>query len=166
METAYSRLRGTLQAELLDAVKGGSPSFFEDIVIDLLVRMGYGGSRPEAARAVGKTGDGGIDGVIDEDRLGLDVIYVQAKRWEGTVGRPDIQKFAGALQGQRAKKGIFITASSFSRDAEDYAQRIDSRIVLIDGARLAALMFDFDVGVTARNTYTVKQLDSDYFDEG
>lgn len=166
LETAYSRLRGTLQAELLDAVKGASPSFFEELVIDLLVRMGYGGSRPEAARAVGKTGDGGIDGVIDEDRLGLDVIYIQAKRWEGTVGRPDIQKFAGALQGQRAKKGIFITTSSFSRDAEEYAQRIESRIVLIDGTRLAALMFDFDVGVSARNTYTVKQMDSDYFDEG
>ena len=166
LETAYSRLRGTLQAELLDAVKGASPSFFEDLVIDLLVRMGYGGSRPEAARAVGKTGDGGIDGVIDEDRLGLDVIYIQAKRWEGTVGRPDIQKFAGALQGQRAKKGIFITTSSFSRDAEEYAQRIDSRIVLIDGTRLAALMFDFDVGVNARDTYTVKQMDSDYFDQG
>ena len=152
-------------AELLDAVKTGTPSFFEDLVVDLLVRMGYGGSRPEAARAVGKTGDGGIDGVIDEDRLGLDVIYVQAKRWENTVGRPDIQKFAGALQGQRAKKGIFITTSSFSRDAEEYAQRIDSRIVLIDGIRLAALMFDFDVGVTARSAYTVKQLDGDYFED-
>ncbi|HET9292931.1 MAG TPA: restriction endonuclease, partial [Gemmatimonadales bacterium] len=165
LESAYSRLRATLQAELLDAVKAGTPSFFEDLVIDLLVRMGYGGSRPEAARAVGKTGDGGVDGVIDEDRLGLDVIYVQAKRWENTVGRPDIQKFAGALQGQRAKKGIFITTSAFSRDAEEYAQRIDSRIVLIDGARLAALMFDYDVGVNARSAYTVKQLDSDYFEE-
>jgi restriction system protein len=165
LETAYSRLRATLQAELLDAVKAGTPSFFEDLVVDLLVRMGYGGSRPEAARAVGKTGDGGIDGVIDEDRLGLDVIYVQAKRWENTVGRPDVQKFAGALQGQRAKKGIFITTSSFSRDAEEYAQRIDSRIVLIDGTRLAALMFDFDVGVNARSAFTVKQLDSDYFED-
>ena len=166
LEVAHSLLRATLQADILDAVKDASPSFFEDLVIDLLVRMGYGGSRPEAARAVGKTGDGGIDGVIDEDRLGLDVIHVQAKRWENTVGRPDIQKFAGALQGQRAKKGIFITTSGFSREAEDYAQRIDSRIVLIDGSRLAALMFDFDVGVNPRSTYTVKQLDSDYFDEG
>jgi restriction system protein len=166
LETAYSRLRATLQTELLDAVKAGTPSFFEDLVIDLLVRMGYGGSRPEAARAVGKTGDGGIDGVIDEDRLGLDVIYVQAKRWENTVGRPEVQKFAGALQGQRARKGIFITTSTFSRDAEEYAQRIDNRIVLIDGIRLAALMFDYDVGVNARSAFTVKQLDSDYFDEG
>lgn len=165
LETAYSRLRATLQAELLDAVKSAPPAFFEDLVIDLLVRMGYGGSRPDAARAVGKTGDGGIDGVIDEDRLGLDVIYVQAKRWEATVGRPEIQKFAGALQGQRAKKGIFITTSTFSRDAEEYAQRIDSRIVLIDGARLTGLMFDFDVGVSARDTYTVKQMDSDYFEQ-
>ena len=165
LETAYSRLRATLQAELLDAVKAGTPSFFEDLVVDLLVRMGYGGSRPEAARAVGKTGDGGIDGVIDEDRLGLDVIYVQAKRWENTVGRPEVQKFAGALQGQRAKKGIFITTSSFSRDAEEYARRLDSRIVLIDGIRLAAFMFDFDVGVNAKSAFTVKQLDSDYFED-
>jgi restriction system protein len=166
LEIAYSRLRATLEADLLEAVKTASPAFFEELVVDLLVRMGYGGSRPEAARAVGRTGDGGIDGVIDEDRLGLDVIYVQAKRWENTVGRPDIQKFAGALQGQRARKGIFITTSAFSREAEEYAQRIDSRIVLIDGARLAALMFDFDVGVNARGAYTVKQLDSDYFEEG
>lgn len=117
------------------------------------------------ARAVGRAGDGGIDGVIDEDRLGLDVIYVQAKRWDAAVGRPEIQKFAGALQGQRAKKGIFITTSTFTREAEEYAQRIESRIILIDGRRLARLMFDFDIGATPRSTYTVKQLDSDYFEE-
>jgi len=146
-------------------VKDVAPRFFEEIVIDLLVRMGYGGSRAEAARAIGRSGDGGIDGVIDEDRLGLDVIYVQAKRWEGTVGRPEIQKFAGALQGQRANKGIFITTSSFSRDAEEYAQRIGIRIVLIDGRRLANLMFEYNVGVSPRSTYTVKALDSDYFEE-
>jgi restriction system protein len=127
--------------------------------------MGYGGSRTDAARAVGRSGDGGIDGVIDEDRLGLDVIYVQAKRWDSAVGRPEIQKFAGALQGQRARKGIFITTSDFSREAEDYAQRIESRIILINGRRLARLMFDFDIGATPRSTYTVKQLDSDYFEE-
>jgi restriction system protein len=154
-----------LEEELLEAVKGASPVFFEQLVIDLLVKMGYGGSRTDAARAVGRSGDGGIDGVIDEDRLGLDVIYVQAKRWESTVGRPEIQKFAGALQGQRAKKGIFITTSDFSREAEDYAQRIDSRIVLINGRRLARLMFDFDIGATPQSTYTVKQLDSDYFED-
>lgn len=165
LEGAYGDLRRALEAEVLQSVKSGSPTFFENLVVDLLVRMGYGGSRPEAARAVGRSGDGGIDGVIDEDRLGLDVIYVQAKRWEATVGRPDVQKFAGALQGQRARKGIFITTSGFSREAEEYAQRIDSRIVLIDGARLAKLLFDYDVGVTSKNTFTVKQLDGDYFEE-
>lgn len=165
LETAYERLREALEADLLEAIKAASPSFFEQLVVDLLVRMGYGGSRPEAARAVGKSGDGGIDGIIDEDRLGLDVIYIQAKRWEGTVGRPEIQKFAGALQGQRARKGIFIITSSFSREAEAYAERIENRIVLIDGTRLARLMFDYDVGVSGRSTFTVKELDSDYFDE-
>jgi len=165
LEEAYSRLRRDLEAELLDTVKTVTPQFFERLVIDLLVQMGYGGSREEAARAVGKSGDGGIDGVIDEDRLGLDVIYVQAKRWEGSVGRPEIQKFAGALQGQRAKKGIFITTSYFTKDAEDYAQRIESRIVLIDGRRLASLMFDANVGVSARSSFTVKSIDGDYFEE-
>jgi restriction system protein len=165
LETAYARLRAGVEAELLEAVKGGSPSFFEQLVIDLLVQMGYGGSHREAARAVGRAGDGGIDGVIDEDRLGLDTIYVQAKRWESSVGRPEVQKFAGALQGQRAKKGILITTSTFSREAEEYAQRIETRIVLIDGRRLAGLLFDHDVGVSSRAAYTVKQLDGDYFEE-
>lgn len=165
LEEAYSRLRRELEAELLDTVKTVTPQFFERLVIDLLVQMGYGGSREEAARAVGKSGDGGIDGVIDEDRLGLDVIYVQAKRWEGSVGRPEIQKFAGALQGQRAKKGIFITTSYFTKDAEEYARRIESRIVLIDGRRLASLMVDANVGVSARSSYTVKSIDGDYFEE-
>ncbi len=165
LEEAYGRLRRDLESELLDTVKTVTPQFFERLVIDLLVQMGYGGSREEAARAVGKSGDGGIDGVIDEDRLGLDVIYIQAKRWEGSVGRPEIQKFAGALQGQRAKKGIFITTSYFTKDAEDYAQRIESRIVLIDGRRLASLMFDANVGVSPRGAYTVKSIDGDYFEE-
>ena len=165
LDAAYGRLRTGLEEELLEAVKTAPPVFFEQLVIDLLVRMGYGGSRTDAARAVGRAGDGGIDGVIDEDRLGLDVIYVQAKRWDAAVGRPEIQKFAGALQGQRARKGIFITTSNFTREAEDYAQRIENRIILIDGRRLARLMFDFDVGATPRSTYTVKQLDSDYFEE-
>jgi restriction system protein len=165
LEGAYARLRASVEAELLDAVKEVAPRFFEEVVIDLLVRMGHGGSRTEAARAIGRSGDGGIDGVIDEDRLGLDVIYVQAKRWEGTVGRPEIQKFAGALQGQRANKGIFLTTSSFTRDAEEYAQRIGTRIVLIDGRRLANLMFEYNVGVSPRSTYTVKALDTDYFEE-
>ena len=150
---------------MIDTTKGVSPTFFEEVVIDLLVRMGYGGNRTEAARAIGRTGDGGIDGVIDEDRLGLDSIYVQAKRWEGSVGRPDIQKFAGALQGQRATKGIFITTSTFTGEAVEYAQRIGTRIVLIDGRRLAALMFEHDVGVSPKRTYTVKDIDGDYFEE-
>ncbi len=165
LEEAYARLRSSVEAELLDAVKQAAPSFFEELVVDLLVKMGYGGSRAEAARAIGRSGDGGIDGVIDEDRLGLDVIYIQAKRWEGSVGRPEIQKFAGALQGQRASKGIFLTTSSYTREAEEYAQRIGTRIVLVDGRRLASLMFEFDVGVSARNTYTVKTVDGDYFEE-
>lgn len=165
LERAYVRLRAAIEAELGEMTKRVSPGFFEELVIDLLVRMGYGGNRAEAARAIGRTGDGGIDGVIDEDRLGLDSIYVQAKRWDSSVGRPDIQKFAGALQGQRATKGIFITTSTFTRDAEEYAQRIGTRIVLIDGRRLAALMFEHDVGVSPRRTYVVKDIDGDYFEE-
>ncbi len=165
LEEAYGRLRTEIEAELLSTVKQVQPAFFEQLVIDLLVRMGYGGSREEAARAVGRSGDGGIDGVIDEDRLGLDVIYVQAKRWESSVGRPEIQKFAGALQGQRAKKGVFITTSTFTREAEEYAQKIDSRIVLIDGGRLVGLMFEFDIGVSPKGSYTVKSIDGDYFED-
>lgn len=165
LDRAYSRLRAAVETELLDTAKAVSPRFFEELVIDLLVRMGYGGNRAEASRAIGRTGDGGIDGVIDEDRLGLDSIYVQAKRWDSTVGRPEIQKFAGALQGQRATKGIFITTSGFSREAEEYAQRIGTRIVLIGGMRLAELMFEFDVGVSPKRTFIVKDIDGDYFEE-
>jgi restriction system protein len=141
------------------------PRVFEQLVVDVLVKMGYGGSREDAGQAVGGTGDGGIDGIIKEDRLGLDTIYVQAKRWEGPVGRPDIQKFAGALQGHRARKGVFITTSNFTRDAEDYVSRIDSKIVLIDGASLAKLMIEHDVGVNAVETFRIKRLNSDYFSE-
>ncbi len=166
LENAHQRLRVDLAGELLQEVRRTSPAFFERVVVELLVAMGYGGSRHDAGRTVGRSGDGGIDGFIKEDRLGLDVIYVQAKRWEATVGRPEIQKFAGALQGQRAKKGVFITTSDFSRDAEEYARQIDTRIVLIDGSRLATLMIDYGVGVTPVTTYEVKRLDSDYFDEG
>ncbi len=165
LDRAYARLRAAVEAELLDTTMSVSPGFFEELVIDLLVRMGYGGNRVEAARAIGRTGDGGVDGVIDEDRLGLDAIYVQAKRWASTVGRPEIQKFAGALQGQRATKGIFITTSDFSREAEEYAQRIGTRIVLINGRRLAELMFEFDVGVSPKRTFIVKDVDGDYFEE-
>jgi restriction system protein len=164
LERAYTSLRNATEFELLDTVKQVAPSFFEELVIDLLVKMGYGGNRAEAARAIGRTGDGGIDGIIDEDRLGLDVIYVQAKRWATSVGRPEIQKFAGALQGQRATRGVFITTSAFTKDAEDYVRNINSRIVLVDGRRLASLMFEFDIGIAPRRTYVVKAIDTDYFE--
>ena len=166
LERAYLGLRRNLSNELLDTVKSGTPAFFESLVVDLIVGMGYGGSRKEAGEAVGKSNDEGIDGIIKEDRLGLDIIYVQAKRWENTVGRPEIQKFAGALQGKRAKKGIFITTSSFSKDALEYANLIDSKIILIDGERLAELMIDHNVGVATVAAYEVKRVDTDYFEEG
>ena len=165
LEYGYLRIREQLAVDLLAKVKDGSPAFFEKLVVELLVAMGYGGSRQDAGRTVGKAGDGGIDGVINEDRLGLDVIYIQAKRWDGTVGRPEIQKFAGALQGQRAKKGVFITTSDFTKDANDYAAMIDSRIVLVNGVRLCNLMIDHGIGVTNATSYEVKRLDSDYFEE-
>jgi len=164
LAAAYGKLRGNLEAEILAQVKAASPSFFERLVIDLLVSMGYGGSRQDAGRAVGRSGDGGIDGIIKEDRLGLDVIYVQAKRWDGAVGRPEIQKFVGALQGQRANKGVFLTTSSFSREAQDYVSTISSKIILIDGGQLASLMVDHDVGVTGVGVYRLKKIDSDYFE--
>lgn len=151
--------------ELLQRIKSCSPSFFEQLVIDVLVTMGYGGTRKDAGRAVGRSGDGGIDGIINEDRLGLGVIYVQAKRWESVVGRPEIQKFAGALQGQRAKKGIFITTSSFTREAREYASLIDTKIILLDGERLADLMISYNVGVNTQVIYELKKIDLDYFAE-
>jgi len=165
LEIAYQGLRDDLGNDLLQQIKSSSPSLFEKIVIELLVKMGYGGSRQDAGRAIGKSGDEGIDGIIKEDRLGLDIIYIQAKRWENTVGRPEIQKFAGALQGQRARKGIFITTASFSREAVDYASRIENKIVLIDGERLAQLMIDYNLGVSPMATYEVKRIDSDFFAE-
>ncbi len=165
LETAYQSLKEDLAHELLEAVNNCTPSFFERLVVDLLVKMGYGGSRKEAGQAVGQSGDGGIDGIIKEDRLGLDIIYVQAKRWENTVGRPEIQKFAGALQGQRARKGIFLTTSNFSREALDYVTNIETKIILIDGDRLAELMIDNNVGVTPEAVYEVKRIDTDYFVE-
>ncbi len=164
IEQNYRHIRERLVAELLEEINDNSPRFFEEFVIDLLVKMGYGGSRGDA-EAVGRSGDGGIDGVINEDRLGLDVVYVQAKRWEANVSRPEIQKFAGALQGQRARKGIFITTSGFSRDAREYVKAIDSKIVLIDGRQLAEFMIDHNVGVSTVNTYELKRVDSDYFEE-
>lgn len=165
LEDAYQRLRASLESELLQRVKTASPEFFERLVVQLLVKMGYGGSFRDAGQAVGRSGDGGIDGTIKEDQLGLDVIYIQAKRWESAVGRPDIQKFAGALQGNRARKGVFITTSSFSGDAIDFVERIDAKIVLIDGPRLVRLMVDHSVGVSVVSSYDVKKIDSDYFTE-
>jgi restriction system protein len=166
VEYGYERLRKQLSAELLRKIKDCQPDFFEKLVIDLLLAMGYGGSRADAGRAVGRSGDGGIDGIIKEDRLGLDTIFVQAKCWDGTVGRPEIQKFAGALQGQRAKKGIFITTSEFSREAEAFASMIDSKIVLINGTQLASFMIEHDIGVAPVASYEVKRIDSDYFTPG
>lgn len=164
LASAYKQLRSALESEVLSSVKEASPSFFERLVVDLLVKMGYGGSRQDAGKALGKSGDGGIDGIINEDRLGLDVIYIQAKRWEGSVGRPEIQKFAGALQGQRARKGVFITTSFFTKEAIEYAELIESKIILIDGEHLSRLMAEHNVGVSTVGQYEVKKLDSDYFD--
>jgi restriction system protein len=165
LEAAHLSLRTELAAELLARVKKSSPRFFERLVVELLLKMGYGGSREEAGEAVGSAGDEGIDGVINEDRLGLDTIYLQAKRWEGTVGRPEIQKFVGALHGKRAKKGVFITTSSFSGDARDYVKNIEPKVVLIDGRQLAELMIDFNVGVDPVIAYEIKKITLDYFDE-
>jgi len=163
LANAYQDLKNDLASELLQQLRASSPRQFENIVIDLLVAMGYGGSRKEAAKAIGRSGDEGIDGIINEDRLGLDVIYVQAKKWEGTVGRPEVQKFAGALQGQHAKKGIFITTSNFSKEAVDFASRVDSKIILIDGESLVQHMIDHNIGVTPFVNYEVKKIDLDYF---
>jgi restriction system protein len=165
LESAYQRLHSDLAADLLEQVRSCTPPFFEQLVVDLLVKMGYGGSRRDAGEAIGRGGDEGIDGIIKEDRLGLDVIYIQAKRWEGTVGRPEIQKFVGALHGKHARKGVFITSSSFSQEARDYAATIDPKVILIDGDTLASLMIDSGLGVSTQQTYDVKRVDSDYFSE-
>ena len=165
IESAYLNIKQSLTDEILQTVKNCSPSFFETLVIDVLVKMGYGGTRKDAGKAIGKSGDNGIDGIINEDRLGLDVIYIQAKKWDNPVGRPEIQKFAGALQGQRAKKGIFITTSTFTKEAQEFASRIDSKITLLDGETLSQLMIDYNVGVNLVASYELKRIDSDYFIE-
>ncbi|MGB8483697.1 MAG: restriction endonuclease, partial [Acinetobacter bohemicus] len=156
-------LKDDLKVELLNLIKNNSPQFFERLVVDLLVAMGYGGSHQDAAQAIGKTNDGGIDGVISEDRLGLDKIYIQAKRWENTVGRPDIQQFKGALADQVAKKGVFITTSSFSKEAIESAKK--SGIVLIDGEKLTSLMIEFGLGVQIERSFHIYRIDQDRFDE-
>lgn len=165
LQDAYETLRNSLADELLGQVKQASPAFFELLVVDVLVRMGYGGSRKDAGEAIGQSGDEGIDGIIKEDRLGLDIIYIQAKRWSSTVGRPDVQRFAGALQGKRARKGVFITTSSFSREAVQFANSIETKVILVDGRQLAALMIDHGVGVRTDASYELKRIDSDYFPE-
>lgn len=165
LEQSYQQIRAELASEIADALKAAAPTKFERIVVELLVRMGYGGNLVDAGRAIGRSGDEGIDGVIKEDHLGLDNIYVQAKKWEGTVGRPEIQKFAGALQGQRARKGVFITTSEFSREAREYVQRIEAKIVLIDGKTLCELMIDFNVGVNPTERFELKRIDLDFFSE-
>ncbi|MBQ4496806.1 MAG: restriction endonuclease [Spirochaetaceae bacterium] len=164
LEAGYTKLSDNLVDDLLSKIGECSPSFFEHLVIDLLVHMGYGGSFSEAAQVVGKSGDEGIDGIIKEDKLGLDTIYVQAKRWKGIVGRPEIQKFAGALLGQKASKGVFITTSTFTREAEEYASSVDRKVVLIDGTKLAALMIEHNVGISTVRTFEIKRIDSDYFE--
>ncbi len=164
-EEAFMQLRQEVADELLDKVKSCSPAFFEKMVIDLLLAMGYGGSRQEAGEAIGGIGDEGIDGVINEDRLGLDRIYIQAKRWKGGVSRPEIQKFAGALQGKRAKKGVFITTGYFSQEAKQYVQQIDNKIILIDGRQLVDYMLEFNIGVSTAQSFDLKRIDNDYFEE-
>ncbi len=162
---SYERLKSRLSDDLLARVHQVSPARFESIVLDVLLAMGYGGSRPDAGRAVGRSGDGGIDGLINEDPLGLDVVYIQAKRWEGVVGRPVVQAFVGSLEGHRSRKGVLITTSSFTADATQYVGMIDKKVILIDGSRLAQLMIELGVGVTVEQTYLVKRLDLDYYDD-
>src|ERR1035437_4186097 len=165
IELGYISIRKNLEQEILSKLKLVHPSFFEKIVVELLVKMGYGGSIAEAGKATRYTNDEGIDGIIKEDKLGLDVIYIQAKRWDGTVSRPEIQKFVGALAGQRAKKGVFITTADVSKEAITYASQMDTKIVLIDGETLAQYMIDYNLGVSVQNIYEIKKLDSDYFEE-
>jgi restriction system protein len=165
LELSYQELRRQLSHDLLDRVKQSSPSFFERLVVDLLLKLGYGGSRIDAGQAIGRTGDDGIDGIIKEDKLGLDVVHIQAKKWQNPVGRPDIQAFVGSLEGQRSRKGVFITTSKFTGDAQDYVKRIEKKIVLIDGEQLTQLMIDNGVGVSEESRYIVNRLDEDYFIE-
>lgn len=166
MESTYMGLRRALADDLLERVISGTVEFFERLVVDLLVTMGYGGSRKDAGQAIGRTGDDGIDGVIKEDRLGLDVVYIQAKKWrDTTVGRPEVQAFVGSLEGNRARKGVFITTSRFSGTAIDYVNRIEKKIILIDGEQLAQLLIDYGLGVGEVTSYSIKKVDTDYFEE-
>lgn len=164
IESAYQQLRQQVESEMLARIMSCTPGFFEQLVVDLLLKMGYGGSRIDAGKAIGQSGDGGIDGIIKEDKLGLDTLYIQAKRWTNSVGRPEVQQFAGALHGQRAKKGVMITTSTFTKDAHHYANSVDTKIVLIDGKSLTRLMFDHGLGCASQSVYELKKIDSDYFE--
>ncbi|MBZ5704447.1 MAG: restriction endonuclease [Acidobacteriia bacterium] len=164
IEAGYHRIQKQLSAELLARIKGCSPEFFERLVVELLLKMGYGGSRRDAGMAIGKSGDGGVDGVIKEDKLGLDAVYIQAKRWDdGTVGSKEIQAFVGALHGKKARKGVFITTSGFSKPARDYVRDIQDKVILIDGNELADLLIEHGVGVSTVASYEIKKIDTDYF---
>jgi len=165
LEKSFLTIKNNLSIELLKIVKELSPKFFENLVIDLLLKMGYGGSKKDAAEAIGSIGDEGIDGIIKEDKLGLEIIYIQAKKWSCTVSRPDIQKFVGALEGKRAKKGVFITTSNYSNEAKSYVKNIGTKVVLIDGEQLANYMIDYEIGVSKEITYDIKKIDTDYFTE-
>lgn len=165
LEYAYQKLRSELAKELLDVVKNCSPSFFEKLVVDLLIKMGYGGSRKDAGQALGKSGDGGIDGIVKEDKLGLDTIYIQAKKWEASVPVKEIRDFTGALASKKAKKGIFITTSSFPTSVYEFVTQVEYKIVLIDGEQLAHLMIENNVGLSVISEYKVKKIDTDYFEE-
>jgi restriction system protein len=165
LDQGYKEIQQQVSDEILDRVKGCTPEFFERLVVELLVAMGYGGSIEDAGKAIGKSGDEGIDGIIKEDVLGLDMIYVQAKRWENVVGRPEIQKFAGSLEGQRARKGVFITTSDFTQGAKEYVNLIEKKIILINGNALAGYMFKYNIGVSKINEYILKKVDIDFFEE-
>ncbi len=165
LENAYQQLRASLVQDIISTLKSVSPFFFEKLVVDLLVKMGYGGSLKEAGTTTKKSGDDGIDGIIKEDKLGLDIIYIQAKRWNSPVGRPDVQSFVGALAGQGAKKGVFITTDKFTNEAKNFAPKNETKIVLIDGEQLAQYMIDYNVGVSTTNVYEIKKLDTDFFTE-
>lgn len=165
LEYGYQKIKKDLSQELLGFVKQSSPRFFERLVVELLLSMGYGGSRKDAGQAIGQSGDGGIDGIIKEDKLGLDVIYLQAKRWEGVVGSKEIRNFVGSLVGQKANKGVFITTSGFTRDALEYVKTITHKVILIDGEMLTQLMIENNIGVSKVISYDIKKIDSDYFVE-
>jgi len=163
IEEGYQKISNELAAEVLSAVMKCTPKFFENLVVELLIKMGYGGSRKDAGQAIGQSGDGGIDGIIKEDKLGLDVIYIQAKRWENSVGSKEIRNFVGSLAGQKANKGVFITTSTYTKDALSFVSNIQQKVILIDGDLLAQLMIDNDIGVSKVASYEIKKIDSDYF---